>query len=230
MNDTTKTGCDAPMTCNCKFCEQAFRCKRSGYSPLSTRMDSLTDDQLRTECERRGLDNEGAEWQARHDMRRLAEHLGIPDGTAEEDAAFVNRQVRFLVEQRDNVTKLRDEWKRRYEHRAGWCEAMDAVMRRFGMPEAVYAPKWLEGELDEWKRRAEAAEALVADEHDEGCNRSLGCTCSRGPAGWKTRALEAEASALKMARRIFTERGPGIDSRPDNSVAWLDEELLCADE
>lgn len=42
------------------------------------------------------------------DMRRLAEHLGIPDDAKVSDSAFVTAQVKFLAGDRD-------EWKRRAE-------------------------------------------------------------------------------------------------------------------
>lgn len=47
-------------------------------------------------------------------------------------------------------------------------------------------------------------------------------------------ALKADLDAWKSGKRSllrdFFERGPGIAAtKPDNSVAWLDEDLLCDD-
>lgn len=78
--------------------------------------------------------------------------------------------------------------------------------RRFGPDYVNGLPRVREANLvderDEWKRRAEAAEAKMGDYYGE----------------------------MTKVRNVVRESGPGIaTAKPDNSVAWLDEDLLCED-
>lgn len=78
--------------------------------------------------------------------------------------------------------------------------------RRFGLDYMNGLPRVREANLiderDEWKRRAEAAEEKMGDYYGE----------------------------MTKVRNVVRESGPGIaTAKPDNSVAWLDEDLLCED-
>lgn len=122
----------------------------------------------------------------------------------------------------DRLVKERNELQRQYECCHEFGLKLLGIMDRNGMPAGVDTLLWLESRLgkakgwdaqtdaqmtrdrDEWRRRAEAAETELAK--------------------WQNPKLE------RIAHRV-RESGPGIAAqRPDHSVAWLDEELLCADE
>lgn len=76
-------------------------------------------------------------------------------------------------------------------------------------------------ERDDWKRRAEAAEACVGE-------RSRIMPADPDPAVRDYFKSLAKKYSAELA--ALTERGPGIAAtKPDNGVAWLDEDLLCED-
>lgn len=117
---------------------------------------------------------------------------------------------------------------------APWLAERLAELKRLKC-EIDHAHLTLRSERDEWKRRAEAAEAHLADPKR--------CIRIETPAG----DLVPLGSIQKCGRldllvtRVDGEGLPGFDSRefgdgiagrnlkPDNSVAHLDEDLLCED-
>jgi len=152
---------------------------------------SLTDDQLRAECERRGFGG----------------------------ASYI--EFNMMSADKDRALRDRDEWK--------------------------HSALELEGELAkhlEWKRRAEAAEAeserrkLVVDAKNEllygaDAQRSqLAIDRFAGRMTWYRDANNAPSSLPDTSAhgRKMVESEPGIATmRPDNSVAFLLEDLLADD-
>ena len=108
----------------------------------------------------------------------------------------------------------------------------------------------LELERDEWKRRAESAEAEIAQAKRaiHAAMRESGATAGTGVTEF-IRELHARVTRLEAmacpcgcnklregpthvagSAKALVERGLGIVRlNADNSVAWLDEDLLCED-
>lgn len=87
-------------------------------------------------------------------------------------------------------------------------------------------------ECGEWRRRAEAAEGALADIPRRNAEDMLAKVENiKGLAGWlPDETVPGIIFGTDRTPERIRERGPGIDAqRPDNSIAWLDEELLCED-
>lgn len=119
--------------------------------------------------------------------------------------------------------------------------------RRWGLNAGPY--RELAAERDEWKRRAEAAEAVITRQTRPGTIGEVWARYERGeidtaemlaktgaPNLWGYRSWRSEqkpaCSAEQSLRSMMfsQETRPGIAAtKPDNSIAHLDEDLLCED-
>ncbi len=79
----------------------------------------------------------------------------------------------------------------------------------------------LQRSVEEWKLRAEAAERQL-----EILTGPMSASAALDD-GEMMKWIGSESRRLKRA--LATEAGPGIDPRPDNSIAHLPEDLLCED-
>jgi hypothetical protein len=129
--------------------------------------------------------------------------------------------------------QLRAECVRRKMEMDPWLDAatsdeLRAECERRGMGDAARdRDEWVE-----WKRRAEVAEGLLAAVPKDAFS-------PRGVVAWlpdpKLGFMQcghglAGACRLCTPPKMLGESGPGIAAqRPDNSIAFLDEDLLCED-
>jgi hypothetical protein len=193
-------------------------CDACGLSEGEWRLRQATADQLRAECARQNLNV--IDWPPvralvaeRDDARRELSQRSQLVGS-------LNRDV-------ETYKAERDDWKRRYEAQVKRSlELVDesAEWKRRTEAKLTGASPLFADELGEWVTRANAARSPVArlDVVQEGLKRGfIKMTLAR-------RLLDANTPE-EHAR--FVERGPGIARAPerDNSVAWLDEDLLCED-
>lgn len=160
------------------------------FVPLSQRIDSLSDDQLRAECERRGFTPrtttfericmERDEWKAR----------------AEGNGSIARSVLEIqLAEQRERAEKA--------EARA---EKAEAKLSRIGQePPPALPASAVANYVDEWTRRAKEEAHRVSEP-------------KYGTFGWG-------------ARGIGPRMLPDPHAKPRHEpLAFLDEDLLCADE
>lgn len=153
---------------------------------------------------------EGELWEERHNMRRLAEHLGIPDASMETDVAFVRRSVEALAAERD-------EWKAKAiahpgEHLGSCVSARRELIAdrdewRRKLETATKIDQAMVRDRDEWRRRAEAAEAKACP---------CGCNAMReGPTH-----MSGAAMALTTPEKRFRS----------GTTQWVDPLDLLADD
>jgi hypothetical protein len=163
----------------------------------------VPDDHLRAECERRGYEMVSDKTVPTfHAMAAL-------DSRRAQDAASLAEKVRSEIEAE------RDKWK--HEHAAldaeyaKWRKHLWATLRELGCTDGVDPACFLR----DLKRRAEAAEGALADI----------------PRRNAEDALRLRDQLRPIVVRKLQESGAGITRMPerDNSIAHLDEDLLCED-
>lgn len=162
-------------------------------------LESSTDDQLRAECERRG---------ELVLMEPLERDLRAANRAAHADCDAALSEVK-------RITAERDEWRRRAEM---YQSRMDMLEMKLGEAQ--------DGGIADDVLRAEYVRRFGPESDAYGEMRSRALAEERHP---RTDASFDYGSFYRALMRS-AESGPGLAAKkPDNSIAWLDEDLLCED-
>jgi hypothetical protein len=143
----------------------------------------------------------------------------MSDDVSDRESEYMQKFVSDDQLRAECERRFGNEYGARDERWDGLVKKAQAETERVAKRAAIASAAVIEREeRDEWKRRAEVAEAKV-ENYERGVRECL--------------ELRAQIQAdMKLASTVTftTESGPGIAAmRPDTSVAFLDEDLLCDD-